>query len=120
MATRVYQDFEARLRRYAVRLARNADSADDLVQETFIRASANLELLDGMNSHRQEAWLYRVLKNLFIDEHRARQRRQDMMERLTREAEIAPYTVDELSDDDLLEGVPDGDRELWSIDTSWG
>ena len=34
------------------------------------------------------------------------------MERLTREAEIAPYTIDELSSEDLLEAVPEGDREL--------
>lgn len=111
-ASRIYVEFESRLRRYAIRLARDADSADDLVQETIIRASANLELIEGMNSHRREAWLYRVLKNLFIDEQRARRRRQDMMERLTREAEIAPYTVDELSSEDLLESVPEDDREL--------
>ena len=111
-ASRIYVEFEARLRRYAIRLARDADSADDLVQETLIRATANLQLLETMNGHRREAWLYRVLMNLFIDEWRSRQRRQDMMERLTREAEIAPYTIDELSSEDLLEAVPEGDREL--------
>jgi RNA polymerase sigma-70 factor, ECF subfamily len=111
-ASRIYQEFESRLRRYAIRLARDADSADDLVQETLIRATANLQLLETMNGHRREAWLYRVLKNLFIDERRSSQRRQDMIERLTREAEIAPYTIDQLSSEDLLEAVPEGDREL--------
>ena len=34
----LYDEFERRLRGYAMRLQRDTDMADDLVQETFIRA----------------------------------------------------------------------------------
>jgi RNA polymerase sigma-70 factor (ECF subfamily) len=80
--TDLYQEFERPLRRYAMSLARDSSRADDLVQETFIRAMAYLELLQRLNRHQRQAWLYRVLKNLFLDQQRARQREQTLLEQL--------------------------------------
>jgi len=37
----LYNEFEDKLRRYAMSLVRDPDRADDLVQETFIRAMAH-------------------------------------------------------------------------------
>ncbi len=45
----LYDEFEGWLRRYALRLAWEPDRADDLVQETFIRAMAHLPLLEQLN-----------------------------------------------------------------------
>ena len=78
----LYQEFENRLRRYAISLTRDSSRADDLVQETFIRAMAHLELLQRLNRYQRQAWLYRVLKNLFLDQQRARQREQMLAEQL--------------------------------------
>ncbi len=108
----LYSSFEVGLRRYATSLSRDADQAEDLVAETFARAAANTVLLQGLDAHQVQAWLYRVLKNLFIDEQRARQRQYDLLEQMTREAEIAPYTVDELTSPELLELVSESDGEL--------
>ena len=108
----LYEEFEARLRRHALSLVRDSDSADDLVQETFIRATANLTLLEHLNRHQRRAWRYRVIRNVFIDGQRARKRQEELVEQLTREAEIAPFTLDDLSSTDLLEMVPEPDRDL--------
>ncbi len=35
----IYDEFESRLRRYAMGLTHDSDGADDLVQETFISLS---------------------------------------------------------------------------------
>ena len=108
----LYEEFEARLRRYAMSLARDSDRADDLVQETFIRAWAHLELLGQLNHYQRRAWLYQVLKNLFLDEQRARQRQQVLVKQLTWEAQIASYPSPGVMSQEFFDLVPERYREL--------
>jgi RNA polymerase sigma-70 factor (ECF subfamily) len=49
------------LRRYARALTRNADSADDLVQDTLVRALRSEHLFHGGELR---SWLYTILANL--------------------------------------------------------
>jgi len=59
----------------AMRLTRNAADAEDLVQETYLRAYRGFGgFEDGTNLR---AWLYRILTNTFINSYRAKQRRPD-------------------------------------------
>jgi RNA polymerase sigma-70 factor (ECF subfamily) len=65
--------------RHARRLARNHADAEDLVQETMLRAYRGLGgLQDGTNP---QAWLHTILYNTWISSFRARQRRP--LEQLT-------------------------------------
>ncbi len=84
----LYDDYEDQLHRYAERLARDPDRADDLVQVTFIRAMGHLPLLEGLQPYQRRAWLYRTLKNRFIDEERARRRQEVAYEKLAREPNV--------------------------------
>lgn len=54
-----------RLRRYGLSLSRRPDLADDLVQITVERAIANHASYD--RTTRLEPWLFRILRNAFID-----------------------------------------------------
>ena len=57
----------------AMRMTRNAADAEDLVQETYLRAYRGFEgFRDGTNL---KAWLYRILTNTFINTYRAKKRR---------------------------------------------
>ena len=59
----------------AMRMTRNPADAEDLVQETFIRAYKGFpSFTDGTNLR---AWLYRILTNTFINSYRAKQRRPE-------------------------------------------
>jgi RNA polymerase sigma-70 factor (ECF subfamily) len=58
------------LRAFAMSLSGNLDRADDLVQDTLLRAIANIELFQpGTNL---SAWLFTILHNLFRSEYRKR------------------------------------------------
>jgi RNA polymerase sigma-70 factor (ECF subfamily) len=57
----------------ALRMTRNPSDAEDLVQETFVKAFAAFhQFQEGTNL---KAWLYRILTNTFINTYRKSQRR---------------------------------------------
>ena len=56
------------LRRRAIQLTHNREKAEDLVQDTCLRALRSFQKFQaGTNA---QAWLSRILKNLFINEWR--------------------------------------------------
>ena len=60
------------LRAFAISLSGNVDRADDLVQETLLRALAHIDSFQpGTN---MSAWLFTILRNLFRSEYRKRRR----------------------------------------------
>jgi RNA polymerase sigma-70 factor, ECF subfamily len=68
----------------ALRMTRNPADAEDLVQETYVKAfSAFRSFKDGTNIR---AWLYRILTNTYINSYRKKQRQP------------AQYPTDEISD----------------------
>ena len=62
-----------RLRRLARVLARDAADADDLVQATVERALVHQD--KWRPGTRLDSWMFRIMKNAWIDESRARNRR---------------------------------------------
>ncbi len=86
----LYTDYAPILRRYAMRLSGNADTMEDLVQDTILRSMAHLELLGILNRPQCEAWLCRTLKNLFIDAQHKQRVQQEMLEKWCDATPVAP------------------------------
>jgi RNA polymerase sigma-70 factor, ECF subfamily len=62
----------------ALRMTRNPADAEDLVQETYLRAYRGYGgFQEGTNL---KAWLYRILTNTYINTYRAKKRRPDETE----------------------------------------
>ena len=60
----------------ALRMTRNQADAEDLVQETYLKAYRSFDsFTEGTNLR---AWLYRILTNTYISSYRARQRRPEV------------------------------------------
>jgi len=113
------------LYRSALYLAKNEDNADDLVQETFLKA---FKFLKGDKEIKNEkAWLFKILMNTFINKYRKDKREPSLVdfnsveafhESLQEEA-LAPSILDDesvldkLLDDNIkgaLEALPDDFR----------
>ena len=110
----LFDEFEEPLHRYAMSLVRNRDWADDLVQETFIRAWSHLPLLGVLSLPQRRAWLRRVLKNIFIDQYRRSVREHALIAALDHDA--ADDAVDPslpLQVQELLGILPASLRDLW-------
>jgi RNA polymerase sigma-70 factor (ECF subfamily) len=67
--------FAPQLYSAALRLTRNQADADDLVQETFLKAYRGFGNFEEGSNLR--AWLYRILTNNYINAYRSKQRRPD-------------------------------------------
>src|SRR3954462_6105548 len=62
----------------ALRMTRNPADAEDLVQETYLKAYRGFGgFQEGTNL---KAWLYRILTNTFINNYRAKKRRPEQSE----------------------------------------
>jgi RNA polymerase sigma-70 factor, ECF subfamily len=60
------------LHRHAMRMTRNHADAEDLVQDTLVRAYANLRLFRQGTNFR--SWLFRIMTNTYINGYRKKQR----------------------------------------------
>jgi RNA polymerase sigma-70 factor (ECF subfamily) len=72
----LYQEHAAALWRYAVRLTGDTARAEDVVQETLLRAWRHPEVTDD-SDRSARAWLFTVARNLVIDERRSARYRNE-------------------------------------------
>lgn len=63
----LYAGFYKELTAWCLKKTHDALLAEDLVQETFVRALKNFSLLETLEVGQQRAWMYRTLKNLYVD-----------------------------------------------------
>ena len=70
--------YAAQLYSAALRLTHRPADAEDLVQDTFLRAFRSFHTFEEGTNLR--AWLYRILTNTYINTYRAKQRRPEETE----------------------------------------
>lgn len=75
----VFEQYRDRIHGYLLKLTRQRDEADDLLQETFLRAHRQLGTLE--NPDAVAGWLYRIATNVFHDRLRQRTRRPELSSR---------------------------------------
>jgi len=70
----IVRRYQARIHRLAMHLVRNRAEAEDVAQETFIRAYRALARFDGRSE--PYTWLYRIAVNLSLNALRSRKSRR--------------------------------------------
>jgi RNA polymerase sigma-70 factor (ECF subfamily) len=96
----------------AFRLTRNSADAEDLIQETFLRAYRGFhQFQEGTNL---KAWLYRILTNTFINSYRKKQREpqtisDDEVEDWYLYSRMADRAAEPSAEASVIEALPDED-----------
>ncbi len=97
----------------ALRMTRNPSDAEDLVQETYLRAFRGFAgFEEGTNL---KAWLYRILTNGFINTYRKKQREPQIVEGPDDLDDWYLYdrlggrNVEGSAEDEVLDQIPDAD-----------
>ena len=97
----------------ALRMTRNPSDAEDLVQETYLRAYRGFGgFKEGTNL---KAWLYKILTNTFINSYRAKKRRPDEVDLDNSEdfflyrrlGGLESVAADRTPESEVLESIPD-------------
>ncbi len=101
------------LRAFAVSLSGNPDRADDLVQETLVKAWVSLDSFEeGTNL---TAWLFTILRNIFYSDYRKRRRETSDPDGVMASRLVSPAAqlghMDFLDFRDALQKLPADQRE---------
>lgn len=103
-----------RLRRFARNLTRNPHDADDVVQIALERALTRIS--QWRSDTRLDGWMFKIVKNAWIDEIRSRKRRDEVF--LAEDAssvEAAATTEDALSIRAAMSRLPEEQRLAVSL-----
>lgn len=111
---KVWEEFGNALRRFILKRIGDADAAEDILQDTFVKIHKNIGKLE--DEKRLQAWLYRITRNTVIDYYRSRKPTEELPE--------LPQDVDSQHDSDgvaasdlapcvraLMERLPEKYRE---------
>lgn len=89
MIDELYDALYGELNGWCASMTGSRTLAEDLIQEAFLRALMNAELLENLDFSRRRAWMYRTVKNLYIDRKR-RESFETVMEQMPEEGARSP------------------------------
>ncbi len=99
----IFETFHARLRRFILKRVSDEATADDILQDVFLKIHLRMSTLQ--DSDRLEAWVYQIARNAIIDHYR----RPDRFVRLD---EILPAPEPESTESDAAGEIAASMREM--------
>ena len=117
----LYDDFWDKLVRFCCRMTRDEGRAEDLAQETFLRALGNQSLLNTLSTAQQKSWLFETAHNLFCDSVRRSAKEQELLERFTPPPgeepadDTAASAMGQVELNSVFSHLADNDRALFTL-----
>lgn len=117
----LYKQYARTLYFYLLKLSGSAQLAEDLTQETFVRATISLHTYEGEEAR---AWLFKVARNAYLDEWRKQKLRKSIpfLSVFSSQKEmVSPYGIPEDAVlkqeqynqlEDLLQFLPEQNRSI--------
>ncbi len=102
--TDLYKQLNTELLKWCSIMTQDEDMAKEMVQEGFLRAIDHYDEIEGLNFHQKRAWLYRTIKNIFIDT--LRKRKNECLQSEMADADemsLQPGFYDRYSEKEILE-----------------
>ncbi|MEE8307629.1 MAG: RNA polymerase sigma factor [Gammaproteobacteria bacterium] len=105
---------QSRLRRWLTRLCGDRDCADDLAQDTFVKAYDKLHTFSGRG--RFQSWLFKIAYTTFLEDRRRNHRRAELIDRLVKPAAALAASEAQESSNRALDTSMDLTKLLASLD----
>ena len=110
----LYENHYKELIAYGTRMSSSKELAEDLVQETFVKALMNTEVIEDLSPSKRRAWLFRTFKNLFFDRYR-RVVLENVYEQNGRPEYIEDQAMQEIENTMLLQILKPEDRAIFQL-----
>lgn len=113
MIEELYAKYHSELVKWCAGMTGSIQTAEELVQEAFLRAMLHEELLTLLDEKQGRSWLYRTVKNLYIDRKRHTSRESIVEE--TPENQKEPEEIVNIEWEMLLNSLPDVEGVLLTL-----
>ncbi len=109
----LYGKFYKEILAYCAAMTKSA-AAEDLVQETYLRAMTHWGDLEDLSRGQCRAWLYKTARNLFIDQARKQSREAPAAEE---QLALASFQEDlsQAAVAQLIARLPEGERTVFTL-----
>lgn len=109
----IYEENRNDFVRYALSLTHHREDAEDLVQQVYVKAIMQSDLMMAMHPMQIKGWLFQSIKNLFIDQYRRNKRMGDYES--VPEASYEAHIDDAIITRDLLDKLPENLRAVVAL-----
>ena len=110
----LYGRFYKEIQTYCAAMTKNKSTAEDLVQETYLRAFTHWEDVEDLSTNQCRSWLYKTARNLYIDQIRKQSREtpteEDKLALASFEEDLSQAAVAQ-----LIARLPDTERPLFTM-----
>lgn len=110
----LYETHYSELVIFGTSMCGSRETAEDLAQETFVRAMSHCDQIEDLSPSKRRAWLYRTMKNLFYDRCRRSALESRYLQGLQEEAAV-DRRMQEVENDALMQTVSPEDRVLFQL-----
>ncbi|MDO4324531.1 MAG: RNA polymerase sigma factor [bacterium] len=111
MIEELYETYYEELIRWCLAMTQSRAAAEDLVQDTFLKAMKHCYILEELGEKQRRSWLYQTAKNLYIDRLRRAAFELAVETLPEQEEEDAAYSA--YSNEELLSKLPKEERVLF-------
>ena len=111
----IYKKYHPELLRWCLGACRDRELAEDLVQETFLKALQNTDTFEDLGLSQQRAWLYRTVKNLLYDRYRRAVLESEHLQQLDEDAAYLDPGIQQTENELILQMLTPEDRMLFTL-----
>lgn len=111
----LYRRHNLELLKYCIAACRDRELAEDLVQETFLKALQNPDTIEDLGPSQRRAWLFRTMKNLLIDRYRRAVLENQHLQVAETEAAISDPGMEQVENEQVLLALAPEDRVLFQL-----
>lgn len=111
----LYEQHQHELLSYATRMCGDEQLAQDMIQETFLKALQSGEVFEDLGPSQKRAWLYKTMKNVFFDRCRRIKSENAYLDTLQPETAYLDPDIQELENQLFLTMLHPEDRTLFHL-----